>query len=82
MNGTVYIGIGGGDVYLEVDYDYTPEQDTNDYDQPPDAASTEIEKVTLHGVHDGMDISSFIDELSHALKWETVEEHVQQHIQE
>ena len=77
------------DLHLEVEYQHTPEGPRLHYDQPPDPAETEIEKVTLvgrteikpgHQVTVTIDVTHCYEELSRALDYDKVHEEVQTQI--
>ena len=78
------------DLHLEVEYQHTPEGPRLHYDQPPDPAETEIEKVTLvgrteikpgHQVTVTIDVTHCYEELSRALDYDKVHEEVQTQIE-
>lgn len=90
MPDTCYINVTE-DIHLEVEYRHTPEGPRLHYDQPPDPAETEIEKVVLcgwvetkpgHQVPVSIDVTHCYEELSRALDYDKVHEEVENEINE
>lgn len=62
MRGTYYHDLGAG-ISARVSYSYEPEVESNSYDQPPDPAFVEIDKVELVSNECDVDITAVLEDL-------------------
>ena len=88
MKGSTCINLSE-ELYLEIEYDYTPEGPRLHYDQPPDPEELEIERVWLCGIWEigpdknkwvRLDITSEAEDLSTDLDLHNIREKSLEHV--
>jgi len=90
MKGTTYIDISEA-LHLEIEYNYTPEISSADYDVPPDPEELGVEEVYLCGIVDlgggknswvRINIFSEWEDLASELDWDNIRDKALKHAKE